>query len=137
MHTRFVSVLRESLMDMGFDSKCNFAHPTILLWLLCPWTWGIFFGEIQHSSLDGRSAAICNFGVLSGEVERMSFYSAILEKMLRMEKAIHVWTQGIYGRYPHLPHNLAVNQTALKIMTLKMKQINNNHSHATYFVKAF
>ena len=67
----------------------------------------------------------------------MSFYSAILDKMLRMEKAIHVWTQGIYGRYPHLPHNLAVNQTALKIMTLKMKQINNNHSHATYFVKAF
>ena len=84
---------------------------------------GVFcFGVIQHSSLDGRSAAICNFGVLSGEVERMSFYSAILVKMLRMEKAIHVWTQGIYGRYPYLPHNLAVNQPALKIMTLKMKQ---------------
>jgi len=28
---------------------------------------------------------------------------------------------------PYLPYNLAVNQTALKIMTLKMKQINNNH----------
>ena len=96
-----------------------------------------FFGGTQHSSLDDRSAASCNFGVLSGEVEHMSFYSAILDKMLRMEKAVHVWTQGIYGRYPHLPHTLAVNQTALKIMTLKMKQINNNHSHATYFVKAF
>jgi hypothetical protein len=108
-----------------------------LLGLLCPWTWGIFFGGIQHSSLDSHSAASCNFGVLSGEVECMSFYSAILDKMLRMEKAIHVWTQGIYGRYPYLPHNLAVNQPALKIMTLKMKQINNNHSHVTYFVKVF
>ena len=38
---------------------------------------------------------------------------------------------------PYLPYNLAVNQTALKIMTLKMKQINNNHSHVTYFVKGF
>ena len=83
---------------------------------------GVFcFGVIQHSSLDGHSAASCNFGVLS-EVECMSFYSAILEKMLRMEKVINVWTQGIDGRYPYLPHNLAVNQTALKIMTLKMKQ---------------
>ena len=83
--------------------------------------WVFCFGVIQHSSLDGHSAASCNFGVLS-EVECMSFYSAILEKMLRMEKVINVWTQGIDGRYPYLPHNLAVNQTALKIMTLKMKQ---------------
>ena len=95
-----------------------------------------FFGEIQHSSLDDHSTASCNFGVLSGEVECMS-YSAILEKMLRMEKAMHVWIQGIYGRYPYLPHNLAVNQTALKIMTLKMKQTNNNPLHVTYFVKGF
>ena len=30
------------LVDMGFDSKCSFAPPTILLGLLlCPWTWGI------------------------------------------------------------------------------------------------
>ena len=29
---------------MGFDSKCNFAPPTILLGLLLfPWMWGIFF----------------------------------------------------------------------------------------------
>ena len=31
------------LASMGFDSKCNFTPPTILLGLLCPWTWGIFF----------------------------------------------------------------------------------------------
>ena len=32
--------------------------------LLCPWTWGIFFGGIQHSPVDGCSVASCNFGVL-------------------------------------------------------------------------
>ena len=33
-----------SLVGMGFDSKCDFAPPTILLGLLlCPWMWGIFF----------------------------------------------------------------------------------------------
>ena len=37
-----------------------------------------FFGGIQHSPVDGCSAASCNFGVLAGEDERMSFYSAIL-----------------------------------------------------------
>ena len=35
------------LAGMGFDSKHNFAPPTILLGLLLwPWTWGIFFGGI-------------------------------------------------------------------------------------------
>ena len=40
----FVGVLLASLAGMGFDSKCDFAPPTILLGLLlCPWMWGIFF----------------------------------------------------------------------------------------------
>ena len=40
----FVWALRASLVGMGFDSKCDFAPPTILLGLLlCPWMWGIFF----------------------------------------------------------------------------------------------
>ena len=40
-HRVCVSPLR-SLVGMGFDSKCDFAPPTILLGLpLCPWTWGI------------------------------------------------------------------------------------------------
>ena len=37
-----------------------------------------FFGGIQHSPVDSCSAAICNFGVLTGEDEHISFYSAIL-----------------------------------------------------------
>ena len=40
--TRFVWALWVSLAGMGFDSKCEFAPPTIFLeLLLCPWTWGI------------------------------------------------------------------------------------------------
>ena len=42
--TRFVWAPWASLMGKEFDSKCDFAPPTILLrLLLCPWTWGIFF----------------------------------------------------------------------------------------------
>ena len=42
-----------SLVGMGFDSKCDFVPPTIFLGLLlCLWTWGIFFGGIQHSPVD-------------------------------------------------------------------------------------
>ena len=33
-----------SLVGTGFDSKPDFAPPTLLLGLLlCTWTWGIFF----------------------------------------------------------------------------------------------
>ena len=63
---------------MGFDSKCNFAPPAILLGpLLCPWTWGIFFGGVPHSPVDGRFTESCSLGVLAGEDDHMSFYSAV------------------------------------------------------------
>ena len=40
----FVWALRASLVSMGFDSKCNFTPPTVLLGLLlCPWVCCIFF----------------------------------------------------------------------------------------------
>ena len=37
------------LLDVGFDSKCDFTTSTILLGLLlCPWTWGISSKSLQH-----------------------------------------------------------------------------------------
>ena len=39
----------------------------------------LFFGGIQHSLVNGHPVATCSFGVLAGEDERMSFYSAILK----------------------------------------------------------
>ena len=48
--TRYVWALWASLLGIGFDSKCDFAPPTILLeLLLCPWMWGIFFGDPTFS----------------------------------------------------------------------------------------
>ena len=35
-------------MGMGFDCKCDFAHSTTLLGLLCPWTWSISSQSLQH-----------------------------------------------------------------------------------------
>ena len=55
---------------------------------LLPSCWGIsfalglgvsFFGGVQRSPVDGCSAVSCNFGVLTGEDECISFYPAILE----------------------------------------------------------
>ena len=75
---------------MGFDYKCYFSPPTILLGLLlAPGHRVSFFGGIQHSLVNGCSAVSCNFGVLTGEDEHTSFYSAMsLESSsLQLEKA--------------------------------------------------
>ena len=76
-----VGALQASLSGMRFYFKLDCAPPTFLFQLLlCPWTWGIdFLGGIQHSPVDGCSAASCDFCILARENERMSFYSAILE----------------------------------------------------------
>ena len=56
-----------SLGGMRFDSKNDFAPPVILLWVfLCP-------------PVNACSAVSYYFGVLTGEDELTSFYSAILE----------------------------------------------------------
>ena len=73
-------------------------EPSELLWWVCgliqnailpllPSCWGFafalgygvsFFGGIQPSSVNGCLVASCNFGVLAGEDECVSFYSSIL-----------------------------------------------------------
>ena len=80
VHARFCLSPPRFFDGYGFDSKLHFTFPTILLGLLiCLWMWGIFFCVcgIQHSPVDGYSATSCNFGVIAGENECMSFYSAI------------------------------------------------------------
>ena len=38
----------------------------------------LFLGGFQHPPVDGFSAASCDFGVLTGEDEYTSLYSAVL-----------------------------------------------------------
>ena len=77
---RFVCVLQETLVDMGFDFNI------LLMWFLlshCGFSFvfghGVsFFGGLQHLPIDGCSAASCDFCVLTGEYEHTFFYSTIL-----------------------------------------------------------
>ena len=90
MHGRFVWALQVSLAGMGFDSKPDFAPPTILPGLLLyPWTWCIFFSGAQHFPVNGLAVS-CNFGVLTGEDERM-FYSAILLRHTYIYLFLFIW----------------------------------------------
>ena len=44
-----------------------------------------FFGGIQHSPVEGCSAASCSFRGLTGEDEHTSFYSTILKVTIHMD----------------------------------------------------
>ena len=58
---------------MGFDSKCDFIPPTVLLEPLpLPESFALglgasFFGGIQYSPINSCLAVSCNFGVPAGE----------------------------------------------------------------------
>ena len=68
---------------MWFDSKCDFAPPTVLLGLLlCLWMWDILFWWDPTFSCEWLLAVSCNFGVLTGDDETTSFYSTILHHQL-------------------------------------------------------
>ena len=45
-----------------------------------------FFGGMQNSPVDGCSPPSCNFGILTEEDERTSFYSAILSQAEMLKK---------------------------------------------------
>ena len=87
-----------SLADTGFDY--NMILP------LLPSCWGFsfalgrgvsFFGGIQHSPVDGCSAAGNNFGVLAGEDEHTSFYPTIfrLVAVSVQESLVEAWVSSI------------------------------------------
>ena len=95
------------LAGMEFDSKHEFAPPTVLLGLLlCPWTWGISSQLLQHlPSYWGFS----NLGLL------------IIEMLTRTTRKEYVslWTRSGYYRdmillttnYYQLLENISLNQT--------------------------
>ena len=83
---------------MGFDSKCNFAPPTIFWGFSFALGRGVsFFEGIQHSPVNGCSVASCNFGVLAGEDKFMSFYSSICDIVQKSAEASGVPSQGPDG----------------------------------------
>ena len=49
-----------------------------------------FFGTIQHSLVDGCSAASCKFGVLAGKDEHMSFYPTIFQPQSCLQTASYL-----------------------------------------------
>ena len=60
---------------------CDYAPPTVSLWLLvCLWMWGIFFGEFQCLLVDDCSVVSCDSGALARGSESTSFYSTILNQ---------------------------------------------------------
>ena len=74
---------------------------------LLPSCWGFsfalghgvsFFGEIQHFPISGCSAASCNFGILAGEDECRSFYSAILAQITEIDQKRVGVAQGVVRR---------------------------------------
>jgi len=74
---------------MGFDSKCDF--PLLSCWgFSFPLGHGVsFFGGIQHSPVDGCSAACCIFGVLT-EDEHRSFYPILFVRTKHQRRIIEV-----------------------------------------------
>ena len=59
-----------------------------------------FFVGIQHSPVDGCSAASCAFGVLAGEGERTSFYSTTLGVIVTLNYIILSNEKSLLQRSP-------------------------------------
>ena len=119
----FVWAFRASPVSMEFASKHDFTLSTVLLGrFLCPWTWVSFFGGIQHSPVDGCSAASCNFGVL---VEKMSGCPSTLPSLLSMAPPIRT--------RPSLPHSQFLPSGSFQKSLILIHQSagthNENHNH--------
>ena len=73
----------------GIWFYCACSPPTISLQLLlCPWMWGIFFGEFQCLPVDDCSAVSCDSGALTRGSEHTSFYSTVLNQSWTKVKEI-------------------------------------------------
>ena len=83
-----------SLVGMGFDSKSKFVPLTILLGLLCPWTWGYLLKVApaprscrsrftQLAKVTGNSKRLCV--ILNITITVFCEYSCLLSKTLNLE----------------------------------------------------
>ena len=99
------------------------------------------FGGIQHSPVDGCSAAICNFGVLTRENDHKSFYSTILRfwwgnedngDLLQKVPCTHYCTSTVSTPDPGAGHPIPhTNKHICKftcICTVKNKEIFSLHT---------
>ena len=104
------SLLLSALWWRRLRGLCKLpAGRDVLLWLLCLWTWAIFFfGGFQCSPVDACSTTSCDFGVLPGGDEHMSFYSAILNQELNpfnflMLRCPRAWSLDLFFVCESLP----------------------------------
>ena len=122
----FVCTLWASLAVMRFDSKSCWDFFALGHRVS-------FFCGIQHSPVDGCSAVSCNFGVLSGEDEHTSFYSAILRHILipacnssspafLMYSAYRLSKQGDSRQLCHIPFSI-LNQWVVPYRVLTLAKI--------------
>ena len=79
VHMRYVWALWASLVGMGFDSKHDFAPPTVLLrLLLCPWMLAISSQSLQHCTAPAPAPCSCHSGVTT-PLNSESCFSFLIE----------------------------------------------------------
>ena len=73
VHTKFVWALWAFLVGMGFESKHDFAPPTIFLGLLlCSWAWGISLQFLKHCTAAASSGPITSWQIDGQTVETVA-----------------------------------------------------------------
>ena len=87
---------------MGFDSKCDFAPPTILLGLLlCPWMWGISSKSSSAAQPQLQFLPSCwGFSALGSGVYKYDFvqflffdvYECMLNRFAHVQLFVTLWT---------------------------------------------
>ena len=84
--------------------------------------WGILFSWNPTLSFQRCSAVSCNFGVLTGEVEHTSFYSAILILLIPTEAGIKIARRNINNLTYADDIILMAESKELKSLLVKVKE---------------
>ena len=89
-------------MGVGFDSKRDFALPTVLLGLLCAWTWGISSKSLQRPAAAAPVLRSCHSSVA------MCAWDLLKEVAIIFITSITVWPQ-VDERKGTQPHQSTEN----------------------------